>query len=108
MNLVGSWLFWFTKLSMFGKLEVHVLEVVWRFEPITFYISSLRVKLILPTPYQTHVELKDNSTVHNIFCYPLQVRIASIPQNHSPRQLHNVQKFRLDATIHLDEVTPLL
>ena len=35
-----------TKPSMFGKLEVHVLEVVWRFEPITFYIGSLRVKLI--------------------------------------------------------------
>ena len=32
---------------MFGKLEVHVLEVVWRFEPITFYIGELRVKLIL-------------------------------------------------------------
>ena len=32
---------------MFGKLEVHVLEVVWRFEPITFYIRELRVKLIL-------------------------------------------------------------
>ena len=29
---------------MFGKLEVHVLEVVWRFEPITFYIKELRVK----------------------------------------------------------------
>ena len=36
-----------TKPSMFGKLEVHVLEVVWRFEPITFYIHSLRIKLIL-------------------------------------------------------------
>ena len=24
------------KPSMFGELEVHVLEVVWRFEPITF------------------------------------------------------------------------
>ena len=35
---------------MFGKLEVHVLEVVWRFEPITFYIGSLKVKLIL-APY---------------------------------------------------------
>ena len=35
------------KPSMFGKLEVHVLEVVWRFEPITFYIVELRVKLIL-------------------------------------------------------------
>ena len=32
---------------MFGKLEVQVLEVVWRFEPITFYIRELRVKLIL-------------------------------------------------------------
>ena len=49
MSLVGSWLFLLTKLSMFGKLEVHVLEVVWRFEPITFYIGSLRVKLILAT-----------------------------------------------------------
>ena len=36
-----------TKPSTFGKLEVHALEVVWRFEPITFYIGSLRVKLIL-------------------------------------------------------------
>jgi hypothetical protein len=36
-----------TKPSMFGKLEVHASEVVWRFEPITFYISSSRVKLIL-------------------------------------------------------------
>ena len=35
------------KPSMFGKLEVHVLEVVWRFEPITFYIGELRVNLIL-------------------------------------------------------------
>ena len=35
------------KPSMFGKLEVHVLEVVWRFESITFYIGELRVKLIL-------------------------------------------------------------
>ena len=32
--------------SMFGKLEVHASEVVWRFEPITFYIGELRVKLI--------------------------------------------------------------
>ena len=39
---------------MFGKLEVHVLEVVWRFEPITFYIGELRVKLVLAT----HVVLK--------------------------------------------------
>ena len=36
-----------TKSSMFGKLEVHVLEAVWRFEPITFYIGEMRVKLIL-------------------------------------------------------------
>ena len=36
-----------TKSSMFGKFLVHVLEVVWRFEPITFYIGSFRVKLIL-------------------------------------------------------------
>ena len=36
-----------TKPSMFGKLEVHASEVVWRFEPITFYIKELRVKLIL-------------------------------------------------------------
>ena len=49
MSFVGGWLFLLTKPSMFGKLEVHVLEVVWRFEPITFYISSLRVKLILAT-----------------------------------------------------------
>ena len=70
---------------MFGKLEVHALEVVWRFKPITFYIGSLRVKLILaphgrfskqkqPTPYQTHVELKDNSNVTNFttffYCTP--------------------------------------
>jgi hypothetical protein len=34
-----------TKPSMFAKLEVHA-EVVWRFEPITFYIGELRVKLI--------------------------------------------------------------
>ena len=33
--------------SMFGKLEVHASEVVWRFEPITFYIGELRVKLVL-------------------------------------------------------------
>ena len=32
-----------TKPSMFGKLEVHV---VWGFEPITFYIKELRVKLL--------------------------------------------------------------
>ena len=37
------------KPSMFGKLEVHALEVVWRFEPITFYTGELRVKLILAT-----------------------------------------------------------
>ena len=35
------------KPSMFGKLEVHVLEVVRRFEPITFYVGELRFKLIL-------------------------------------------------------------
>ena len=35
------------KPSMFGKLDVHVLEVAWRFEPITFYIRELRVKFIL-------------------------------------------------------------
>ena len=35
------------KPSMFGKLEVHASEVVWRFKPITFYIGELRVKLIL-------------------------------------------------------------
>jgi hypothetical protein len=35
------------KPSMFGKLEVHASEVVWRFEPITFHIRGLRVKLIL-------------------------------------------------------------
>jgi hypothetical protein len=35
------------KPSMFGKLEVHASEVVWRFEPITFHIGELRVKLIL-------------------------------------------------------------
>ena len=29
--------------SMFGKLEVHASEVVWRFEPITFHIGELRV-----------------------------------------------------------------
>ena len=31
------------KPSMFGKLEVHVLEAVWRFEPITFNVRELRV-----------------------------------------------------------------
>ena len=41
------------KPSMFGKLEVHVLEVVWRFEPITFYFGELRVKLILATHVST-------------------------------------------------------
>jgi hypothetical protein len=35
------------KPSMFGKLEVHASEVVWRFEPITFHIGEMRVKLIL-------------------------------------------------------------
>ena len=35
--------------SMFGKLEVHASEVVWRFEPITFHIGELRVELILAT-----------------------------------------------------------
>jgi hypothetical protein len=35
------------KPSMFGKLEVHASEVVWRFEPITFHIGELRVKHIL-------------------------------------------------------------
>ena len=35
--------------SMFGKLEVHASEVVWRFEPITFYIGELSFKLILTT-----------------------------------------------------------
>ena len=44
-----------TKPSMFGKLEVHASEVVWRFEPITFYIRELRVKLILPK--MTYVEV---------------------------------------------------
>ena len=39
------------KLFTFGKLEVHMLEVVWRFEPITFYIGELRVKLILATSH---------------------------------------------------------
>ena len=33
--------------SMFGKLEVHASEVVWRFEPIAFYMGELRGKLIL-------------------------------------------------------------
>jgi hypothetical protein len=37
------------KPSMFGKLDVHVSEVVWRFEPITFHIRELRVKHILAT-----------------------------------------------------------
>ncbi len=32
-----------TKPSMFGKLQVHASQVVWRFEPIKFYIGSLRV-----------------------------------------------------------------
>ena len=32
---------------MFGKLEVHASEVMWRFEPITFYMGELRGKLIL-------------------------------------------------------------
>ena len=31
ISLVGSWLFSLTKPAMFGKLEVHALEVVWRF-----------------------------------------------------------------------------
>ena len=35
--------------SMFGKIEVHASEVLWRFEPITFYIGELRGKLILAT-----------------------------------------------------------
>jgi hypothetical protein len=42
------------KPSMFGKLEVHASEVVWRFEPITFHIRELRVKHILAT----HAKLK--------------------------------------------------
>ena len=33
--------------SMFGKLEVHASEAVWRFEPITFYMWEWRGKLIL-------------------------------------------------------------
>ena len=45
------------KPSMFGKLEVHASEVVWRFEPITFYIGSLRVKFIL-VPLEVHALLK--------------------------------------------------
>ena len=52
MRLVGSWLVLLTKPSMFGELEVRALEVVWRFEPITFYIGSLRVKLILAPIYK--------------------------------------------------------
>ncbi len=40
--------------SMFGKLEVHASEVVWRFEPITFYMGELRGKLILAP----HAKLK--------------------------------------------------
>ena len=32
---------------MFSKLEVHASEVVWMFEPITFYMGELRGKLIL-------------------------------------------------------------
>ena len=42
--------------SMFGKLEVHASEVVWRFEPITFYMRELRGKLILAP----HAKLKSN------------------------------------------------
>ena len=64
-----------TKPSMFGKFYVQVLEVVWRFEPITFYIGSSRAKLILAPVTKhgrfcgqnnqihakSHDELKDNS-----------------------------------------------
>ena len=42
--------------SMFSKLEVHASEVVWRFEPITFYMRELRGKLILAP----HAKLKSN------------------------------------------------
>ena len=35
-----------TKPSMFGKLEGHVLEAVWRFKQRTFYVGSSRVKLV--------------------------------------------------------------
>ena len=39
-----------------------MLEVVWRFEPITFYIGSLRVQLIL-APHGHCDESKDNSNM---------------------------------------------
>ena len=39
-----------TTPSLFGELSVSCLEVVWRFEGITFYVGSLRVKLISGMP----------------------------------------------------------
>ena len=37
----------YTKPSMLGEFWVHALRIVRRFEQRTFYIGSLRVKLIL-------------------------------------------------------------
>ena len=50
--------------SMFGKLEVHASEVVWRFEPVTFHIGEMRVKLILATHAFEHWILY---VLHRIF-----------------------------------------
>ena len=46
---------------MFGKLEVHTSEVVWRFEAITFYIGELRVKLILAPHAAISIFMKKKS-----------------------------------------------
>ena len=48
---------------MFGKLEVHVLEVMWRFELITFYIGESRVKLILDIDDDEWFRLRWNMNV---------------------------------------------
>ena len=47
--------------SMFSKLEVHALEVVWRFESITFYMGELRGKLILDE--EQHSKLPTKTTL---------------------------------------------
>ena len=44
--LVGSWLFCIQHLPYLVSCGA-CLEVVWRFERRTFYIGSLRVKLVL-------------------------------------------------------------
>ena len=47
MTFGGELVVLFIKPSMFGKFFNACLKVMWRFEQWTFYIDSLRVKLVL-------------------------------------------------------------